>query len=55
MISKQIKNKVIIGSWSWSGQYKSVSNKEVEEIIDLSISNGFNEFDTSPTYGKKKF
>ncbi len=52
MIPKQIKNKIIIGSWSWSGQYKSVSNKEVEEIIDMSIINGFNEFDTSPTYGK---
>ena len=52
MIPDNIRKKIIIGTWSLSGQYKAVSNKEVEEIVDLSLKNGFLEFDTSPTYGK---
>lgn len=52
MLSKDIRKKIILGSWSWSGQYKAVSNKEVEEIINLALKNNFFEFDTSPTYGK---
>lgn len=52
MLSSSIRKKIILGSWSWSGQYKAVSNKEVEEIINLALKNNFFEFDTSPTYGK---
>ena len=52
MLANKKKKKIILGSWSWSGQYKTVSNKEVEEIINLALKNNFFQFDTSPTYGK---
>ena len=26
---KSLKNKIIIGSWSWSGMYKNISNKSI--------------------------
>ena len=52
MISNNIKKKIIVGSWSWSGQYKTIPDKNVHELIDISLCNGLYEFDTSPTYGK---
>ena len=45
-------HQTIVGSWSWSGQYKTIPNKIVDELIDNSLNHGFYEFDTSPTYGK---
>lgn len=50
MLSNNIKKKIIIGAWSWSGMYKSVPKHEVNKIIDLCLSNKFFEFDTSPSY-----
>ena len=49
---KNLKKKVIVGYWSWSGKYKTIPNKIVDELIDNSLNHGFYEFDTSPTYGK---
>jgi aryl-alcohol dehydrogenase-like predicted oxidoreductase len=50
MLFNKIKKKIIIGTWSWSGQYKSVSRKVIEEVLSNCLDNGFFEFDTSPTY-----
>ena len=47
-----LKKKIIIGAWSWSGMYKTISQNEVNKVIDLCISNEFYEFDTSPSYKK---
>ncbi len=47
-----IKKKIIIGAWSWSGMYKRISTNEVKKLIKKCISNGFLEFDTSPSYKK---
>jgi len=54
-LSKLIKkfiNKIIIGTWSLSGDLGFVSKKEVERVIKKSIDLGFCEFDIAPTYGK---
>lgn len=47
-----IRKKIIIGTWSWSGQYKSVSDKTIEDVFNNCLNNKFLEFDTSPTYLK---
>ena len=47
---RSLKNKIIIGSWSWSGMYKTISKKSVINLIELCLENGFFEFDTSPSY-----
>ena len=48
----KIKKKIIIGAWSWSGMYKTISQNEVHKVIDLCLSNQLYEFDTSPSYKK---
>jgi len=50
MLPNSIRKKIIIGTWSWSGQYKFVSNKIIEDVFNSCLNNGFLEFDTSPTY-----
>ena len=50
MLFNKIKKKVIIGTWSWSGQYKYVDRETIEEVFNCCLDNGFIEFDTSPTY-----
>ena len=50
MLSNSIRKKIIIGTWSWSGQYKLVSYKIIEDVFNNCLNNGFLEFDTSPTY-----
>ncbi|MDC0240713.1 aldo/keto reductase [Candidatus Pelagibacter sp.] len=47
-----IKKKIIIGTWSWSGMYKTISTNEIKKLIKKCISNNFIEFDTSPSYKK---
>ena len=49
---EKIKKKIIIGSWSWSDQYKKIKRSEIENVITLCLDYGIMEFDTSPTYGK---
>ena len=48
------KNKIIIGTWSLSGDFGKVSKKKVIETLESCINNGFKEFDTAPTYGSGK-
>jgi aryl-alcohol dehydrogenase-like predicted oxidoreductase len=50
MLPNNIRKKIIIGTWSWSGQYKSVSNKTIEDVFNVCLDNKFMEFDTSSTY-----
>lgn len=50
MLSNSIRKKIIIGTWSWSGQYKPISNEKIEDVLSYCLNNGFSEFDTSPTY-----
>jgi len=49
---KELKKKIIVGTWSWSGMYKTINNKNIFKLIEASLENGFNEFDTSPSYKK---
>ena len=51
MQTNKIKKRFIIGSWSWDG-YKPTTFKEALSAIDILLENGFNEFDTSPSYGR---
>ena len=47
-----IKKKIIIGTWSWSGMYRRVSNNEIKKLLKKCLLNDFIEFDTSPSYKK---
>ena len=46
-----VKKKIVIGTWSLSGDLGKVDNKEVIKILDYCIDNNFKEFDIAPTYG----
>lgn len=46
-----LKKKIIIGTWSLSGDLGKVDYKEVYRIINYCLDNNFNEFDIAPTYG----
>ena len=47
-----LKKKIIIGTWSWSGMYKRISTNNIKRLIKKCILNNFIEFDTSPSYKK---
>ncbi len=47
-----LKKKIIIGTWSWSGMYKTVAVRDIKKLIKRCLSNNFLEFDTSPSYKK---
>ena len=47
-----LKNKIIIGTRSLSGDLGSVDKKKIFKTIEYSISKGFNHFDTAPFYGR---
>jgi len=47
-----LKKKIIIGTWSWSGMYKTISIYDIKKLINKCILNNFLEFDTSPSYKK---
>jgi nucleoside-diphosphate-sugar epimerase len=45
-LSNSIRKKIIIGTWSWSGQYKPISNKKIEALgfsPAVSLQEGLNE------------
>ena len=48
----QNSEKIIIGTWSLSGDFGYIENKESINIIEHAINNGFYEFDLAPNYGK---
>jgi anaerobic magnesium-protoporphyrin IX monomethyl ester cyclase len=45
------KNKVVIGTWSLSGDYGNVDLKTIQEVLEYCYKNGFKEYDTAPSYG----
>lgn len=47
-------SKVIIGTWSLSGDLGKISKKNIYKSIEQSLSKNFYEFDTAPTYGSGK-
>jgi len=47
----EIKNKIIIGSWSFSGELGKVDFENINLTIKKCIELGFNQFDTAPNYG----
>jgi len=51
---KKYQNKVIIGTWSLSGDFGAVNKKNIISSIEESLKNNFFEFDTAPTYGLGK-
>jgi aryl-alcohol dehydrogenase-like predicted oxidoreductase len=53
MINKY-NSKVVIGTWSLSGDFGTVEKKIVYKSLEKAIENNFLEFDTAPTYGNGK-
>lgn len=47
-----IKKKIIVGTWSWSGMYRRISNSEIKKLLQKCLLNNLIEFDTSPSYKK---
>ena len=50
-MNKFQKKKIIIGTWSLSGDYGLIEKKKVIECLTCCVENGFIEFDTAPNYG----
>ena len=48
---KDLKKKIVLGTWSLSGDLGTVKSKQTYKLIEHSIKNGFKEFDIAPTYG----
>lgn len=51
---KNFFKKIIIGTWSISGDLGKISRKQRYQLIEKCIQNGFLEFDIAPTYGEGK-
>ena len=52
MVSKYC-SKVVIGTWSLSGDFGRVHKRQIYKSIETAIKNNFLEFDTAPTYGNQ--
>lgn len=48
---KDLVKKIVIGSWSFSGDLGKASLKESGDAITYAIENNLNQFDTAPVYG----
>lgn len=48
---KDLAKKIVIGSWSFSGNLGKANTKDVHEAIICAIQNDLNRFDTAPVYG----
>lgn len=46
--------KIIIGSWSFSGDLGSINKKEIYKTIEFAIEKKLNTFDTAPSYNNGK-
>ena len=46
--------KIIIGSWSFSGDLGPINKKEVHKTIEFAIEKKLNIFDTAPSYNNGK-
>ena len=47
-------NKVVIGTWSLSGDFGYIKKSTIYKTLDKAVKNEFLEFDTAPTYGSGK-
>ena len=48
---KSVKNKIVIGAWSLSGDLGKIDKKQIFKTIEYCIQNNLKEFDIAPTYG----
>jgi len=48
---KNLEKKIVLGTWSLSGDLGPVKTEQTYKLIDYCIKKGFREFDTAPTYG----
>lgn len=46
-----LKKKIVLGTWSLSGDLGPVKTNQIYQLIDHCIKRGFREFDLAPTYG----
>jgi aryl-alcohol dehydrogenase-like predicted oxidoreductase len=53
-MKRKFNSKIVVGTWSLSGDFGKVSKKNIYKSIEKSIDSNFLEFDTSPTYGEGK-
>jgi aryl-alcohol dehydrogenase-like predicted oxidoreductase len=53
-ILNKFTSKVVIGTWSLSGDFGRVNKQTIYKCIETSLKNNFLEFDTAPTYGGGK-
>ena len=53
-MKNKYRSKVIIGTWSLSGDLGKISKKNIYNSIEKSLKKKFFEFDTAPTYGLGK-
>ena len=51
---KNYLNKVVIGTWSLSGDFGYVKKKIIFKSFETAVKKNFFEFDTAPTYGDGK-
>ena len=53
-MKNQYFKKIIVGTWSLSGDFGKVSKKNIYQVFENSVKNNLLDFDTAPTYGKGK-
>ncbi len=46
-----IQSKIMIGTWSLSGDYGHINMNQIQEALDCAYESGFREYDTAPSYG----
>ncbi len=51
---KQLFERLYLGTWQFSGQFKNFSDIQIKEIITFANSNGIRKFDTAAVYGNGK-
>jgi aryl-alcohol dehydrogenase-like predicted oxidoreductase len=50
-LNNKLISKIVIGTWSLSGDFGKIHKTKVYKSIEKAIENGLYEFDTSPNYG----
>ena len=53
-MKNNITKKIVIGTWPLSGDFGKINEKDCEKILNYAVSEGYQEFDTAPTYGRGK-
>jgi aryl-alcohol dehydrogenase-like predicted oxidoreductase len=44
-------DRLYMGTWQFSGQFKHLTRSEIEELIDFALQSGIRRFDTAAVYG----